>query len=85
MFIETFILDGYNRMLQILGDLIQCDRQTVGIGCCQFTDLIALVIIQKCGITQGHNINIINIRSIINHTSEGTNSQTGYSDAESDQ
>ena len=70
MFIETFILNCDNCMLQINRYLIESDRQSVGIRSSQFTDLIPCIIVEKGCIAQWHNINIINIRSSINYTPE---------------
>ena len=51
MFIKSFILDSNHCMLQFYRNLFQGYRQSVGIGSSQFTDLIALIIVEKCCIT----------------------------------
>ena len=70
MFIKSFILNGDYCMLQIYRNLIQSNWQSVRIRCGQLTDLISGVVVKKCCIAQRHNINIIHIRSIIDHASE---------------
>ena len=62
MFIETFVLNGNDRMLHIQRNLADRYRHTVGVRSGEFLKLIAVCIVYEGGIAAGHDIYIGDIR-----------------------
>ena len=85
MLIKTLILDSHYCMLQILRNLVNGNRKSVGIRCCQFTDLITIAVIEESGITKRHDIHFIYVRRICKYSTNGTDSKTGHCNAQGDQ
>ena len=72
-------------MLQILGNLVDGYRKTVGIRCCQLTDLVSIAVVEESSIAKGHDVHFIYIRCIGKDSADGTDSKTGYPDAKGNQ
>ena len=85
MFIKTLVLNSDNCVLQIKGNFFYGDRQTVGIRSRQLPELISLAVVQECRISQGRNINIIHIRSVIYNSPKSPDSYAADNHTESDQ
>ena len=85
MFIKTLILDSHYSVLQILWYLVNGNRKTVRIRRRQLTKLISITVIEESGITKRHDIHFIYVRRICKYSTNGTDSQSGYGNAQSNQ
>ena len=56
MLIEAFILNGYESLAHVVGNLVHADGETVGVGTDVLVDLVALSVIDDGSFADCHDI-----------------------------
>ena len=68
--VEALVLDGDERVLQVLRDHVQRDRNPVGVGRYQLRRLIAVTVIYERRISPRRHVNVGDIRCRVQHAAE---------------
>ena len=61
MLIEAFILNGYESLAHVVGNLVHADGETVGVGTDVLVDLVALSVIDDGSFADCHDRRIVGV------------------------
>ena len=84
MLIEAFILNGYESLAQVVGNLVHADGETVGVGTDVLVNLVALSVIDDGGFADSHDIRQTDRGGGGEDTAESTDTGGYAADADTD-